>query len=520
MSPAAVAAACAPDVQWQDMDREQAVRGPEAVRELLVAKFPPGSRLAVERLSDGAKSGGFTWHREVEGVEGSGLRGITYVELNEIGQIAYVQEGAEPLFKLDKLLEALLLAVNANQKDATEKPAVMYERQTPTSAEGIVRYLWEVAYPGGATPSEALGFFSDDIVYEDFNYNSPFVGIKAVSAYIGLLDAFPQFVFVPERISEGKRGVCLTWRCEVNGEPGPSGISYNEVDANGLISFARDIPAPSMKPPPLAALAAALAPGLRVIGGPRAALPSMRTAPSPPSTLETLRSRPTRAAMALMWIGFSVYVAAFSPGEFSLSLDSMDNRLISNAIADPQSLNPIFFAVFNALGVLPAVNLALLLPGANGQKPLPTAPFVGASFALGYGALGPYLALREPRPSAISRSELGFVARYVTESKLYAAGLLAASMALGYGLATIVDVPAALSEFNQLFETSKLVHVSTIDFAILSTFAFEPIREDMSRRGWWDDDAADNNVGRLAAFCVPVVGPCAYLLLRPPLEEA
>ena len=38
--------------------------------------------------------------------------------------------------------------------------------------------MWLVAYPGGATPSEALAFFSNDIVYEDFNYNAPFVGLE------------------------------------------------------------------------------------------------------------------------------------------------------------------------------------------------------------------------------------------------------------------------------------------------------------------------------------------------------
>ena len=87
-----------------------------------------------------------------------------------------------------------------------------------------------------------------------------------MSEYIGMLDVFPDFVFIPERISEGDRwasrnflgtsnprttsnlpgratnrtlassahptleprcegrAVCLTWRCEVNGEEGPSGI--------------------------------------------------------------------------------------------------------------------------------------------------------------------------------------------------------------------------------------------------------------------------------------------------------
>ena len=62
--------------------------------------------------------------------------------------------------------------------------------------------------------------------------------------------------------------------------------------------------------------------------------------------------------------------------------------------------------------------------------------------------------------------------------------------------------------------------MSTIDLCVLATFAFEPIREDMARRGWWTEGADDNNLARLLAFAaVPVVGPCAYLLLRPRLEE-
>ena len=68
--------------------------------------------------------------------------------------------------------------------------------------------------------------------------------------------------------------------------------------------------------------------------------------------------------------------------------------------------------------------------------------------------------------------------------------------------------------------TSKLVHVSSIDFVILSAFAFDPIREDMSRRGWWDPQSADNDVKRLLAFsAVPLIGPAAYLLIRPALPE-
>ena len=79
----------------------------------------------------------------------------------------------------------------------------------------------------------------------------------------------------------------------------------------------------------------------------------------------------------------------------------------------------------------------------------------------------------------------------------------------------------SVAAFGELFATSKLVHVSTIDLAVLSTFAFEPIREDMARRGWWDEGSpTDAQRNRLLAFCaVPVLGPSLYVALRPPLQE-
>ena len=113
-------------------------------------------------------------------------------------------------------------------------------------------------------------------------------------------------------------------------------------------------------------------------------------------------------------------------------------------------------------------------------------------------------------------------------------GLVAGAAALGYGLLAMGDVAGARAEFGQLFASSKLVHVSTIDFAILSAFFFEPIREDMARRGWWSAPIAPAaapggteaaqapsqvELARLAAFCFPVLGPAAYVLLRPALPE-
>lgn len=59
------------------------------------------------------------------------------------------------------------------------------------------------------------------------------------------------------------------------------------------------------------------------------------------------------------------------------------------------------------------------LPGAKDQKPVPTVPFLAASFALGFFALGPYLSVREIRDEPIQRSSLGWVTRNILV-RLYA----------------------------------------------------------------------------------------------------
>ena len=84
-----------------------------------------------------------------------------------------------------------------------------------------------------------------------------------MTAFIQAFD-IPGIDFVPDKISDGDRAVCFTWKVLVNGADGPEGISFYECDENGQVDFVRDIPAPSIKPPPLLTLATLLDPALRV----------------------------------------------------------------------------------------------------------------------------------------------------------------------------------------------------------------------------------------------------------------
>ena len=55
-------------------------------------------------------------------------------------------------------------------------------------------------------------------------------------------------------------------------------------------------------------------------------------------------------------------------------------------------MNPVFFSLFNMMGVYPAVYAALLVPGGRSAGGLPAWPFITGSFFLGAFALLPYMA--------------------------------------------------------------------------------------------------------------------------------
>lgn len=258
----AVVGACSETVQWVDMGLPEPVVGKANLQAHLEKLYPASARLVVERVADGDTIGGMTWHRSSESSPGAvGLRGTTFVELDTDGKIAFVQEGYEPICKPGELTAQLLKAVTANVPPSEEEPT--YTSRSPTTARDIVDYLWREAYPGGAKPDEALKLFAEDIRYEDFNYETPFLGLPQVTAFVTEFD-FPGIEFVPLKVSEGSAGCCFTWKVLIGGQEGPKGISFYEVNDAGRVCFIRDIPAPSIKPPPLGSLAGTLRPDLRV----------------------------------------------------------------------------------------------------------------------------------------------------------------------------------------------------------------------------------------------------------------
>ena len=262
-----IASACSEGVVWEDMREKSSVVGRVAVAELLRSQFPEGARLAVERVADGSKSAGFTWSRcSSSGGDGeTGLRGTTYVRLNDEGKIECVKELAEPLVKPGDLTLKLLQAATKDVPRVAKNPT--FVPATPTSCSQIVDYIWNEAYPKDGPIEESLRFYTDNIVYQDFNYENPIVGIKDVESFLRDWSDFPGIEFRVQDLSDGEVSCCFTWKVRVNGEEGPQGISFYETDGKGKIQFIRDCPAPSMKPAPLGTVASLLRPHLRVFQG-------------------------------------------------------------------------------------------------------------------------------------------------------------------------------------------------------------------------------------------------------------
>lgn len=241
---------------------------------------------------------------------------------------------------------------------------------------------------------------------------------------------------------------------------------------------------------------------------------AIRASADPPAGSDTTYAPwrdPTRLGLLALWLGLGS-VAAFVAPKGTADFDA---GLVTTLVSAPFSgaVNPIFEALFNSLGVVPAVYAALLLPGAKDQPRIPTVPPLAASFALGFFALGPYLIAREPRTEPTARSSLGWATRTIFESKIFAGANAAfAAFLIAYGAANFTSDVA--DGFVAMWrEQSALACVSSCDLAVLSIAMYGAVAEDMRRRGCHDGVKA-------AAFCaVPVLGPCVYLLTRPSLPE-
>jgi hypothetical protein len=262
------AEACSLNVVYEDRFLPQPVVGRANVKEYLVdkieqrlkAKSPVGFR--IDKISDGNRACGFAWTWTCGDLEG--LRGTSFVELNENGEIAFVSEIPEPIFKPGDSTKDLLKIVTAG---AEPKPIQPYTPKSPSAAHEIAKYLYLDLQNADPVSSrdELVKFLDENIIYRDFNYEDVLQGPAEVRQFVEEF-SFPGIEFRPNKFDDGIDSTCFTWEVVLNDAPDTiHGMSFYELDpVSRRITYCRDVPESAIKPPILGKLARQLRPGVGV----------------------------------------------------------------------------------------------------------------------------------------------------------------------------------------------------------------------------------------------------------------
>ncbi|SKB14503.1 conserved membrane hypothetical protein [Planktothrix sp. PCC 11201] len=201
----------------------------------------------------------------------------------------------------------------------------------------------------------------------------------------------------------------------------------------------------------------------------------------------------------LIWLGFTLYAFIFAPTDQPETLDLIKNLSTGNWTG----INPLIIALFNIMGIWPLIYSCVLFIDGHGQK-IPAWLFATLSFGVGAFAILPYLALRQPNPQ-FSGKKSWFIK--ILDSRI--TGLL---LTIG----TIILVIYGLTQGNwedfiQQWQTSRFIHVMSLDFLLLSLLFPVLLTDDRARR------EMKNSVILESISLIPLFGALFYLTTRVPL---
>lgn len=209
-----------------------------------------------------------------------------------------------------------------------------------------------------------------------------------------------------------------------------------------------------------------------------------------------------RIGFALLWLGFLLYAFLLAPPD-----DPDTVTVIQNLVTGQwQGINPLVIALFNILGVLPMAYACLMLFDGRGQQ-IRAFPFVLASFGVGAFALIPYLALRRSNPTFAGKKSLLLK---LLDSRWTGGAIALSALALFlFGL-----VAGDWGDFVQQWQTSRFIHVMSLDFCLTSLLFPALLGDDMARRGM------SNSRLFWTLSLLPLFGLLIYLVIRSPLQPS
>jgi hypothetical protein len=223
------------------------------------------------------------------------------------------------------------------------------------------------------------------------------------------------------------------------------------------------------------------------------------------------------AGIFLLWGGLAAYAFLLSPNQTPLR-DQYFLEKVIGLTSDAVPLNAVFYNLVFIMGIWPLIYTALLVPAAKSRNGVPAWPFYTLSYAVGAFGLLPFMALWQPlekAPKLPPKKEdlegIGNLLGRGMESPILPWALLGGSLFCIGSAATAGG--AAWQEYFRLFQESRLVHVTTVDFLTLTTLAPFWMDNDAQLRNW---EGRDKLLPILSV--IPVVGPALYLCLRPKAE--
>ncbi|NES23169.1 MAG: DUF2834 domain-containing protein [Symploca sp. SIO3E6] len=202
----------------------------------------------------------------------------------------------------------------------------------------------------------------------------------------------------------------------------------------------------------------------------------------------------------LLWLGFIAYAFLLAPP------DQPDTaELIANLSSGKwQDINPLVVCLFNLMGIWPIIYSCLILVDGRQQK-LPAWPFATASFGVGAFAILPYLALREPNQKFTGSP--GVLLKFFDSRWFGIALTLGAIVLLSYGFS------GDWGDFIKQWQTSRFIHVMSLDFGLLSLLFPLLLGDDVARRGM------KNSPWFWVLESLPLLGALLYLSFRSPLPN-
>jgi hypothetical protein len=189
-----------------------------------------------------------------------------------------------------------------------------------------------------------------------------------------------------------------------------------------------------------------------------------------------------------LWLGFIAYATFVAPGD------------------QPETMDLIVRLV-NVMGVLPLIYCCLMFADGRDQAKLKAWPFVAGSMGVGAFAILPYLALRQSAPP--TNPEAPSKIMKLWDSRWTALGLTIAAVGLIFTGLT----QGNWADFVQQWQTSKFIHVMSLDFCALSLLLPSLVPDDMTRRGMTQRGLI------WPIVLVPLFGTLAYLIGRPGLAQ-